>query len=228
MEPTTTGAAPTDGVAAATQPVDGAQPTAAQPQEPAQSQPAQANDEYAAWLASKSLDPAASDAFEKAAQMAYNSEKLMTKATMEASELKRSLTPTVSQPQEGNGTDPVVGEFIQDYRRDKLINGFKESHSDWNQHEPAMVEILNQVTASGYTNSQLVNAGILDLEMVYTAAKGSAPANTEQIKAETRAEVLQTLANTQRAGGSNAQASNPNPQASTEDPITAAIRKSRG
>jgi len=121
-----------------------------------------------------------------------------------------------------------MSEFIQDYRRDKLINGFKESHSDWSQHEPAMVEILNQVTPSGYTVSQLVNAGLMSLEMVYATAKGLAPVNTDQIKTQAQHEVLQTLANTQRAGGGNAQASNPNPQASTEDPITVAIRKARG
>lgn len=232
MDPTTTGAAPTDGVAAATQPVEGVQPTAAQPPEPtSQGQPAQANDEYAAWLTSKGLDPSAADATEKALQMAYNSEKLMSRATAEASELKKSLTPTTPQPQGDGSVDPVMGEFIQDYRRDKLISSFKDSHSDWNQHEPAMVEKLGEQvnTAYGiYSRSQLVNAGLLSLEDVYLMAKASAPVNTQEIRTQAQQEVLQTLANTQRAGGSNAQASNPNPQASTEDPITAAIRKSRG
>jgi len=89
MEPTTTVATPPDGAGAPAQPVEGIQQPAVQPQEPATpSQPAQADQEYAAWLASKGLDPAAQDATEKALQMAYNSEKLMTKATQEASELK--------------------------------------------------------------------------------------------------------------------------------------------
>lgn len=225
-------AAPIDGAAAAAQPIEGAQPTAAQPVEPqSQSQPAQADDEYAAWLASKKLDPTAQDAFEKAAQMAYNSEKLMTRATMEASELKKSLTPPPVQPQDGAAGDPAMGEFIQDYRRDKLIGGFKESHPDWNQHEPAMVAKLNEQVNTPYgvaTRSQLVNAGFMSLEDVYAMAKGSAPANTEEIKTQAQQEVLQTLANTQRAGGGNAHASNSNPQAPTIDPVTAAIRKSRG
>lgn len=230
MEPTTTVATPPDGAGAPAQPVEGVQQPAAQPPEPtSQGQPAQANDEYAAWLTSKGLDPSAADATEKALQMAYNSEKLMSRATAEASELKRSLTPPATQPsQDGSGADPGVSEFIQDYRRDKLISGFKESHSDWNQHEPAMVQILSQVTPSGYTVSQLVNAGLMSLEMVYASAKGSAPVDTTQIQTQAKQEVLQTLANTQRAGGGTAQASNSNPQASTEDPITAAIRKARG
>jgi hypothetical protein len=234
MEPTTTGAAPTDGVVATTQPVEGAQPTAAQPTEPvSQSQPTQANDEFAAWMQSKSLDPTAQDAFTKAAQMAYNSEKLMTKATQEASELKRSLTQPVQpvQSQDGTQVDPGVQEFMQDYRRDKLINGFKESHKDWSEHEPAMVQKLSEQVNTPYgvfTRSQLVNAGFLSLEDVYSMAKASAPVNTDQIRNQAQQEVLQTLANTQRAGGGNAQASNSNPQSPTVDPIAEAIRKARG
>lgn len=228
MEETTTATTPQDGAEASAQPVGGEQQAAAQPQEPtSQEQPAQANDEYAAWLVSKGLTPD-SDAAQKAAQMAYNSEKLMSKATQEASELKKSLTQVPQQPQDGSGVDPVLGEFIQDYRRDKLINGFKESHPDWKQHEPAMAEILGQVTPSGHTVSQLVNAGYMSLDMVYATAKGSAPVNTEQIKTQAQQEVLQTLANTQRAGGGNAQASNTNPQAPVSDPVLEGIRKSRG
>lgn len=221
-------ATPTDGAAAAAEPVQGAVPPAATPPEPApQGQPAQADQEYAAWLQSKGLTPDGEQA-QKAAQMAYNAEKLMTKATQEASELKKSLTPPAPVQPDGAQGDPAMSEFIQDYRRDKLINGFKESHPDWNQHEPAMVEILSQVTPSGYTVSQLVNAGLMSLEMVYATAKGSAPVDTGKIEAENTQKVLQTLANTQRAGGGTAQASNANPQAPSSDPVTEAIRKARG
>lgn len=230
MEPTTTIATPPDGAGAPAQPIEGAQQPAVQPQEPAQSQPAQANDEYAAWLASKSLDPTATDAFEKAAQMAYNSEKLMTKATMEASELKKSLTPQdPQQPQDG--ADPMMSEFIQDYRRDKMLNGFKDAHKDWSQYDQAMGALMyEQVpTAYGtYSRGQLVNAGLMSLDDVYYRAKGASPVDTTKIETQAKQEVLQTLANTQRAGGGNAQASNSNPQTPTEDPVTAAIRKARG
>jgi hypothetical protein len=178
-------------------------------------------------LQSKGVDPNDPEAFQKVAQMAYHSEKQMTKATQEASELKRSLTPQEPAQPQGQA-DSGVTEFMQDYRRDKLIGGFKDSHPDWNQHEPAMVEVLNAVGPSGYTNSQLVNAGILDLESIYTMAKAKAPDNTTQIQAQTKNEVLQTLANTQRAGGGTAHASDSTPQSQTEDPIIAAIRKSRG
>lgn len=229
MEPTTTVAPPDGGAGAPAEPAEGAQQTAAQPPEPtSQSQPVAQADDTAAWLQSKGVDPNDPEAFQKVAQMAYHSEKQMTRATQEASELKKSLTQPTPQPKDGSGTDPMMSEFIQDYRRDKLINGFKESHTDWNQHEPAMVEILGQASPSGYTYSQLVNAGVISLETVYAMAKSAAPVNTEQIKTQAQQEVLQTLANTQRAGGGNAHASNSNPQASMEDPITAAIRKARG
>lgn len=231
MEPTTTGAAPEDGVVATTQPVEGAQPAAAQPPEPqSQGQPAQADD-TAAWLQSKGVDPNDPEAFQKIAQMAYHSEKQMTKATQEASELKRSLTQPPQQPEEGSSVDPVMNEFIQDYRRDKLINGFKESHPDWNQYEPVMVAKLQEAVNTpygAYTRSQLVNAGFMSLEDVYAIAKGSAPVDTTQVKTQAQQEVLQTLANTQRAGGGNAHASNSNPQAPVEDPVLAGIRRSRG
>jgi hypothetical protein len=235
MEPTTT-EVPAQGGAATqpAQPVDGGTTTAAQPQEPqsqSQAQPAQADDEYAAWLQSKGLSPD-SEAAQKAAQMAYNSEKLMTKATQEASELKRSLTPQGQpQPQDGTQGDPMVQEMYQDWKRDKLLSGFKESHQDWQQHEGKMAELLQEPVGTAYgtfTRSQLVNAGLMSLDDVYYRARASAPNNTEQIKQQAQHEVLQTLANTQRAGGGNTHASNSNPQASTEDPIAAAIRKSRG
>lgn len=229
MEPTTTEGTPTDGAAAVAQPVDGAQPTAAQPQEPqSQGQPAQANDEYAAWLQSKGLESDGSEAFNKAAQMAYNAEKLMTKATQEASQLRKSLTPNEPlQPQDNYQGDPMLQEFVQDYRRDKLINGFKESHPDWAQHEPAMVDLLGQVTPSGYSYRDLVNANVIGLDTVYAMAKASAPGNTEQVKQQAQQEVLQTLANTQRAGGGNAHASNSNPQAPINDPVLEGIKRNR-
>jgi len=223
MEETTT-PAPTDGGVPVTQPTIVDQPAAEAPQEPVSSQPA-GTDDTAAWLQSKGVDPNDPEAFQKIASMAYNSEKQMTKATQEASELRKSLgsEPVVPQP----GTDPSLQEFIQDYRRDKQINSFKESHSDWSQHEPAMVNILNQTAPNGYTYSQLVNSGFMGLDAVYAMAKGSAPVDTEQIKEQARQETLQTLANQQRAGGATAHASTSTPSTPNEDPILAGIKRAR-
>ena len=225
MEETTTETLPVGGAGAPAQPTPPVETAAAQPQEPqSQSQPAQADD-TAAWLQTKGVDPSDPEAFQKIAQMAYNSEKQMTKATQEASELRRSLgsqEPVLPQ----GGADPMMQEFIQDYRRDKQIGAFKDSHPDWSSHEPAMVKILGQTAPNGYTYSQLVNAGFMSLDAVYSMAKGSAP--VDDIKTQAKQEVLQTLANTQRAGGSNAQASTQNPTSPSTDPVLEGIRKNRG
>jgi len=217
----------------ATTPVD-AQPVlpvvdaAATPQPtPTSQEPAQADPEYAAWLDSKKLDGTSADAFEQAAKMAYNSEKLMTKATQEASELKRSLTGTTPA---SDGQDPGMGEFIADYKRDKMIGTFKESHKDWQQHEPAMASLLQEQvqTPDGvFTRSQLVNAGYASLEQIYREAKGSSP-DTNSIKSEAKQEVLQQLANTQRAGGALPNASQSNPKAPVADTASDAFRKGMG
>lgn len=224
-------AAPAEGATPVAQPTAVAPAPAGQPVEPAQQAQPQAPsvDDTAEWLSKKGLDPSDPEFATKLAKSYREAEKLALRATQEASELKRTLTPPPNlMPQDGTQGDPVIQEFVQDYRRDKLINGFKESHPDWHEHEPAMVQMLNQQTPSGHTVTQLVNAGVMSLEMVYAAAKGLAPSNTEQIKTQAQQEVLQTLANTQRAGGGAQHATDTNPSAPKDDPILAAIRASRG
>lgn len=216
MAETTTDDGFGDGATTVAEPVEETQQAAAQPQEPAPTQPAQA-DETAAWLATKGIDTSDPEAIQKLAKMAQNSEKLMSKATNEASELKKSLAPSQpQQPAQAGQTDPMMHEFIQDYRRDKLISGFKEAHPDWAQHEPKMAEILNEASPSGYTYSQLVNAGLIGLDVVYTMAKSAAPTNVGKIRSEAQQEVLHTLANQQRAGGGTSHASDTNPKAPAE------------
>ena len=122
MEDSTTAQLPDNGAEASAQPVQPVGEAAAQPQEPAQGQPAQA-DETVAWLQSKGVDLSDPEAVRKVAQMAYNSEKQMTKAAQEASELRKSLGSEPFAPQAG--VDPTMQEFIQDYRRDKQINSFR-------------------------------------------------------------------------------------------------------
>jgi hypothetical protein len=231
MEPTTTEATPIDGAGAPAQPVEGIQAPAAQPTEPtSQSQPTAQADDTAAWLQSKGVDPNDPEAFQKVAKMAYNSEKQMTRATQEASELKRSLTP---QQQVDQQTDPLafINDFAREYKTDKMLADFKEAHTDWADYRQGISQALAQQVQTPYgvfTREQLVNEGLLSLDDVYYQVKGATPADTTQIKTQAQQEVLQTLANTQRAGGGTAQASNPNPQAPQEDPINSAIRKARG
>ena len=199
------------------QPTEPVTATAGAPQEPI-TQPQDATaapsvDDTADWLSKKGIDPKDPEALNKIAKSYREAEKLAMSATREASELRKSLAPEPQyDPAQAGQTDPTVNEFIQDYRRDKLISSFKQSHQDWQEHEPTMASLLNQQVNTAYgamTRSQLVNAGIISLEDIYTMAKGAAPADTEKVKAETRQEVLQTLANTQRAGGGAGNASTP-------------------
>jgi hypothetical protein len=225
------------GAAAVAQPVDTSVTPAVQPQQPqspsqapSEQLPAAPADDTADWLTKKGFDPSDPEFAMKVAKSYREAEKLAMRAAEEASELKKTLAQP-SQLEPGMGQDDSMQEFIQDYRRDKQINAFKESHSDWAQHEPAMVDLLSQTVNTPYgelSRSQMVNAGLLSLDDVYAIAKGNAPADTELIKTQAQQEVLQTLANTQRAGGGNAHASTINPETQKADPIIDAIRKSRG
>lgn len=226
--------APTDGGATAVaQPTEVVPAPAATPTEPASPTPAPSQDDTAAWFQAKGVDPSDPEALHKVAEMARNAEKLMTKAAQEASQLKQAMTPQapVSTGEPLPGVDPRLGGFIEDYYRDKQINDFKGRNPGWEQHEQQMVELLNQPVQTNYgvfTREQLVNSGVLSLDDVYAIAKGSAPVDTTQIQQAAKQEVLQTLANTQRAGGGNTQASNSNPQAPVADPILEGIKRSRG
>lgn len=226
-ETTTTVPVDTDGVQdQSTQPDQTTAPVAEAPQtevsnpEPSTEQTA---DDNLDWLQSKGIDPQSPEAITKLAEMYKNAERQMTKVSQEASELKKSLNP---EPQTGP-VDDGMGEFIADYKRDKMISTFKDTHEDWKEQEPVMAKLLTEQvnTSQGLlTRSQLVNAGILSLEDVYTMAKGSSP-DTESIKADAKNEVLQQLANTQRAGGAQSSATNSNPKAPNTDTAMDALRK---
>lgn len=230
--------APLDsGVEPTTQPANNGQQPAAQPQDqelPSQNEQPEVSqvDETDAWLQSKGLTRDDPEYLDKITKMAFNSEKQMTKATQEASELRRSLTETGEMPQPGaDGLDPALNEFIQDYRRDKQLNQFKEKHSDWERYDQTMGDLVNQAvqTPQGvFTRRDLINAGILTLDDIYAMAKGTAPDNTDEIKTQATQETLQSLANAQRAGGGSAHASSANPQAPKIDPVLEGIKRSRG
>lgn len=229
MEETTT-VAPTDGGAGApAEPAKVEQQPAEAPQEP-ESQTAQV-DETAEWLQSKGVDPTDPEALTKLAKMAFNQEKLMTKATQRASELEKSM----NQPQQQAGEDETgmdrINAYIARQERKEQLDTFKQSHPDWQKYDESMGSLLEQPLETVYgtvTRRDLIDSGLLTLDDVYAMAKGQTPVDTSQIQAQTRTEVLQTLANTQRAGGGNAHASETNPQAPKVDPVIEAIRRSRG
>jgi hypothetical protein len=223
MDETTTPApTETQGVEASTQPTEPVVNEAVTT-EPVSTPQAQNND-VLDWATGKGYDLSTPEGVEKLAQSYREAEKLAMSKAQEASELKKAMSQAPPQSS-GDAVDPMLSdmsEFISDYRRDKMITKFKEAHPDWQKFDNPMGELLTQQVTTPYgvfTRSQLVGEGLLSLDEVYLMAKGSSPIDTQAIKDEAQNEVLQTLANTQRAGGSIANASNSNPKSVQKDPI---------
>ncbi len=203
MEPTTTEPTINPGVEEPTQPAVAEVP-AASPDPASVTEPTEpSTDDNSSWLQSKGIDPTSPEAIAKLADMARNAEKLMTTKAQEAAELKRSLQTATPE------SDDDMKQFLADYKRDKMISSFEQSHPDFKELEPAMAGLLNNKTPSGYSLGELVNAGVLGLEEVYTMAKGAT--DVESIKKAAQQEVLQTVANKQRAAGNIPNATNSAP-----------------
>lgn len=159
----------------------------------------------------------------KAAKIAKDNQAEFQRAQQKASQLDKSLQ-TQQQPQQG--IDPTMQEFIADYRRDKMLNQFKESTPDWKEHEPVMVEKLSEVVSTPYGNysrSDLVNAGLLSLNDVYAMAKGSVQAPPQ----ENVTDVLQSIANKQQAGSVQGNAINSAPPANVTDDFLEGVKRNR-
>jgi cytochrome c556 len=229
MDETTTSAPPVEEGAAAQAPAQPVQTDGSGAAQPQTQVTEPSNDDNLTWLQSKGVDPSSPEAVTKLAEMYRNAEKQLSRVSQEASQLKKSLTPS-QQPISGDSAaEPAINEFIADYRRDKMLNSFKESHPDWSQYDSTMGQLLEEAVRTPYgvfTRSQLVNEGLLGLEDIYRMAKGASPVDTEAIKQGAKQEVLQTLANTQRAGGATTHATNSTPQEQA-DPVLQAIKRSR-
>lgn len=232
MEETTTAAPENTGVEASTQPAAPDAQAAEQPQTEQPTQSAPSEDDTAEWLVKKGLDPKDPEFAMKIAKSYREAEKLALKSAEKASQLEKSL----SQPQSSleEGVDPnmaAITSYIQRQEQKERLNDFKQAHPDWQQYDTTMGELLTEPLQTMYgevTRKDLIDSGLLSLEDVYAMAKGATPVDTTEIQAKTRTEVLQTLANTQRAGGATAQASVSNPKTPDADPIMEALRKSRG
>lgn len=234
MEETTPDVPPAEGSTAVEHP-EAVQDTAVQPQEPSSTPPAtDSSDEVdpVKWMESVGINPNDPDAVAKLAKKARNAEKLMHEATVEASQLRNLFSPKQPQVYE-QGVDPnlaAISEFAQEYRQDKLLQDFKERNRDWQQYAQPMQQLLSEPITTSYgtfTREQYVEAGMMTLDDIYKLAKADTPVDTQAIKAETQKEVLQTLANTQRAGGGVANASNSRPKTEEYDPIMEGIKRAR-
>jgi len=155
-----------------------------------------ANDKEATeeWLRSKGLDPEDPEAFKKAANMAYNSEKLMSRTQQKSNlELERQLTsqpPQVSNdPQVQALADEVFNLRMQQTAKDFIANNNVNA-----EQKSQFIEFLQK----NPDKQQLVDYGYMTVDEAYTLS-GVGKSDTNAIKAEGGRETLEKLANQQRA-----------------------------
>lgn len=219
MEETTT--VPVEEAGANALPVEQTAPTAENTENHAQDQEAgatalPANDEKLVKFAESHGITLDSESAIKAAKIAMDNQSAYQQAQSKTAQLEKSLQ---TQP-----TDNVEADRVQRMEREFGLMKFKSENPDWKEHEPAMVEKLSETVQTPYgvfPRSELVNAGFLSLNDVYVMAKGASAQPQESVK-----DVLQSIANKQRAGGVSANAVNSAPSAS--DPVLEAIKRSRG
>lgn len=139
------------------------------------------------WLQSKGIDPNDPDALQKALNMAYNSEKLMSKSRQQSSALEKQVSQA---PQvEGaslNRTDLLVGAML-----------FKQSNPLTEAQDSKMGEYLT----SNPQKLQMLQHGLLTYEDIYqiSGAAGMGQPDPDVLKSQGRKEALQQLANKQAA-----------------------------
>lgn len=151
-------------------------------------------------------------------KMAYDSKADRDRVANEASKLQKDISV---QPTH-NGTE--VARVAAMEAQLALMN-FKSTHTDWQEHSDAMNTLLEEpyTTAFGtFPRKEYIQNGLMTYEDVYFRAKANNPVKQENVE-----QVLQSIANKQRAGGGLANAINQSPKAPDKDPVIEAIRKSR-
>lgn len=227
MEETTTPSpAEATGAELPAQPVQPQEQEAVQPQtQTAPTEPS--SDDNLDWLKSKGVDPSSPEAVAKLAEMYRNAEKQMHQTTQKASELERAVQQVA--PLDEPDTDPAIAEVLGElrtFRTERTLQSFKQSHPDWEQYDLAMGEALYETTPSGESRLEMFNRGQLTLDDIYALVKGRTD-TSQSVRDETRQQVLQQLANTQRAGGVQAHATDASPEQKATDPILEGIRRAR-
>lgn len=159
-------------------------------------------DDITAWLSKKGIDPTSPEALAKVAEMARNSEKLMTKSRQEVAQAKKELEGAF----QNTDTTDVAGQ-VQELKLKDMARDFVDRHPDARDDISGMVGYL-QTNADIQT---LTEAGVLSLEQVHAMYLNS-PAQADKLKQQGGQEALTKLANKQRAAAVSGSASSPSPQ----------------
>lgn len=135
----------------------------------------------------------------KAAKIAMDNQASFQQAQQKASQLDKST----QEPPTDNSQVKVLQNTVN-------LMSFKQSHPDWEQFDQQMGELLEEVVPTPYGNlprKALYAEGLLSLDDVYKMAKGNASAAPEDTT-----QVLQSIANKQRAGSLTPNANSGTPE----------------
>lgn len=155
----------------------------------------QAEDELAKFAEAKGFDPnALTDGERKALEMARNAEKKMHETTVKASELEKTAKITDEQLPADATPEERDNVRVRNLELRYDVQDWKRNNPDKLAHEAEMVKVL-----SDPVKKELVQAGYITLDDVYSMAVGGNPDTLASVKSQTEKETLQKLAQKQQA-----------------------------
>lgn len=158
------------------------------------------------WLASKGIDPNDPEAVQKLANMAFNSEKLMSKSRQESNELKKSIGEQPATDDDGWKRRMELSMQVNDWKDAKGITSAQDAK-------------MGQYLVDNPQKNIALQYGVLSLDDIY-AMSGAATMGLDAnaLKSQGGKEALQQLANKQTTTAPKGNASAAK-RAVTVDPI---------
>lgn len=159
-------------------------------------------DDLSDYWSKKGIDISTPEGQAKAAKSYREAEQAMHRKNQEASELSKQLT---DQPVHVDSDDPLVQQLankVVTLERSQNVAKFVDNVKLTSAQEQVMSEYLTQ----NPQKVQMVNAGLMSLEDVYTLS-GAGKEDPTSLKQAGRAEAIQELADKQRATAASGSAS---------------------
>lgn len=155
----------------------------------------------------------------KAAKIAMDNQASFQQAQQKASQIEKDLSARADH----DGSEVSRLAAIEN---ELSLARFKEQHTDWKDHAATMDAVLEEpyTTRFGtFPRKEYLEQGLITWDDIYYAAKGRAPTQPQ----EDTTQVLQTIANKQRAGSVSGNAVNSAPPSGNTDPVLDGIKRSR-
>lgn len=161
------------------------------------------SNEADAWLAAKGIDPKSPDAVQKLAEMARNSEKLMTKSTQERAQAQRELQSAFQK--QGQGQNDLETQ-VNNLKLNQMARDFVDSHPNDRENMQGFGKFFKENPHI----MQMAETELLTMDQAY-AIYQSSPAQADKLREEGKHQALQNLADTQRAAAVEGSATSPEP-----------------